>query len=58
MFRTGMTADEYMKAGEMQRRHDLFHARQMRDHWQSKVDELEARDPLNFVSTGNESKER
>jgi hypothetical protein len=52
-----MTAQEWSKAAEIQRQHDLYEARRWRDHWQRQVDKLEARDPLNLVSTGSESKE-
>lgn len=54
MWSTGMTLEQMQEAAERQRKHDLFEARQWRDHYQAIVEKLEAADPLNRVSTSNE----
>lgn len=52
-FSTNMTIEQIKQAHEFQRRADLAQARMWRDHWQKKVEDLEAADPLRRVSTAN-----
>lgn len=40
MFNTNMTADEWLRAREMQRRAEVSYAEAMRDQWQKEVDRL------------------